>query len=182
MQIISGAFRGRKLIIHKTDSTRPTRCTVRESVFNILDRHKIRNANVLDLFAGTGAYGAETISRGAKHVVFVDSDASAVDVVRKNVLPLLKSATSEILQDDWERVLKERLIGKKFDIVFLDPPYSTDLGEKAIDLLYEHGMINNGGVIVYETDKEYSQKVDRFSVKQKKYGRAYLYFLALKDN
>ena len=130
MNIITGKFKGRKLISLESDKTRPTLARVKESLFNMI-ADKIGGSVVLDLFSGSGALGIECYSRGAGFVYFNDKNPEAKKVITKN----LKGETEgfKILNLDYLDALNE--IKEKLDIVFLDPPYDSDFGEKAIYIL-----------------------------------------------
>ncbi|MBE5813380.1 MAG: 16S rRNA (guanine(966)-N(2))-methyltransferase RsmD [Clostridiales bacterium] len=147
MRIISGQFRGRKLKTLEGMNTRPTADRVKESLFNILNT-KVYDANVLDLFAGSGALGLEALSRGAASCVFVDSSKEAIDIVKENVDLCKVQENSKIINKDYLEVLKN--INNKFDIIFVDPPYSKGIEivvlENVKDILTEDGMV------IIETD------------------------------
>ena len=123
MQIITGKYRARKLIGVDSTDTRPTLARVKESVFNLIF-DKIEGKVVLDLFAGSGAYGAECISRGAKEVFFVDQTEKAIKTIKTNTqkmtekFEVIKSSFLDALSSFEKRNLK-------FDVVFLDPPYTV---------------------------------------------------------
>lgn len=146
MRVISGKFRGRKLVCPEGLDVRPTTDRVKENLFNLL-QFRIQNSVVLDLFSGSGALGIEAISRGAKEVWFADQSVKSIAYLKEN----LRNAEFEggILTADFRAAL-ERLSGKKFDLIFLDPPYSKGLAEKAIEILVKNDMLPVGGVMVYE--------------------------------
>jgi len=173
MQIISGKDRGKKLMNIFNDTTRPTTGRVRENVFNII-AERIRDATVLDPFAGTGANAAECISRGAKTVIVNDSNPVAVDAINKNMKSIGGPAATQMDAID----LIHKLRDMKFDIVFLDPPYDGNMGPRIIELLTKFDMVRNGGVIVFETDSAHEPiTFDHYNVREKTYGRAKIYFL-----
>jgi len=177
MQIISGKFRGKKLIEFVTDTTRPTTNRVRENIFNIVGS-SVRGAVVLDLFAGGGAFSAECESRGARRVVANDVNSRAVEFIKKNT-----NNTIEIYNLDYRDLLL-KLKGQKFDIVFLDPPYDSDYGELALQMLTQFDMLNDGAVAVFECEHELDLNdsvFENFDVKEKKYGRARVYVLTFKS-
>ena len=181
MQIISGKYRGKKLLHYSNRQTRPTIGRIRESIFNVLADmlpNGFADVTVLDLFAGSGAYGLESYSRGAKEVVLNDVDAKAVEVIRKNAKAM--GCNAVIMQKDYLSALKE-LSDREFDIVFLDPPYDSDFGLLAIDKV----KVKEGGVIVFETDETFAEKHDiefaGYHVKQKIYGDKIIYFLRKVD-
>ena len=171
MRIIAGKYRGRKLAEFFNDTTRPTTDRVKENVFNVLSNIiNFDGASVLDLFAGTGQYGIECLSRGASFVAFNDVDAAAVSVIKKNLRDV--HGNYMIINKEYP----DALTYKKYDLIFLDPPYATELGIDAIKIIVEKKLLTANGVIVFETDKA-DLTFGGFSVTTKKYGTAYIYFL-----
>ena len=150
MRIISGKFKGRRLHGIPGNSIRPTSDRVREALFNILGR-KCRQAVVLDLFAGTGALGLEAVSRGAKEVVFVDKSSRALDLIRKNIALCGVAGQACVLKWDISRSLAcLGRCGRLFDLVFIDPPYATDLAAKTLYHLEAQPVLGCGSQIVIE--------------------------------
>ncbi len=150
MRIITGTARGLKLKTPDGFSTRPTADRVKESLFNILNgliTFAEINA-VLDIFAGTGALGLESISRGAKSATFVD--AATTEILRENVRRT-KFTDCTILRGDFDKILR-RLGEQKlaFDLIFSDPPYATDFAQKSLTLVAQLNLLNVGGLIVVE--------------------------------
>ena len=152
MRIISGRYRGRKLIPPRDNEVRPTTDRIKETVFNIL-APRIPGARVLDLFAGSGALGIECLSRGADEVIFVDMSPESVALVHRNLKGL--DGNFRVVQADYAAALG-RLDGR-FDIVFIDPPYEAGLGEKAVSEIFARGLLEEDGVICYEhsSDRRY---------------------------
>lgn len=149
MRIISGMRRGMKLKALDGLNTRPTTDRVKESVFNII-QFAIPCGSVLDLFSGSGALGIEAISRGCDHCVFVDSQKSAIDIVRENLSSAKFMDKAEIHNSEAEIYLKS--CNKSFDIIFLDPPYNKGFLEPVLRLIYEKKLLNDDGIIVIETE------------------------------
>ena len=175
MKIISGKYRGKNLIEYSNQTTRPTIGRVRESIFNVLaNMVNFHDAIVLDLFAGTGAYGIECHSRGAKEVIFNDADLKAFNTIKTNCKSVNCDGT--VLNLDYKNAL-EKLINKKFDIVFLDPPYDSDFAKFAI----ENVKLSADCVVVFETDKP-DLEFESFDVRTKSYGIATIYFLHNQKN
>ena len=147
MRVVSGSARGCRLQPVPGMNTRPTTDRVKENVFNLIQDH-VRDADVLDLFAGTGQLGIECLSRGAASAVFVDRRADAVKLIRENLkLTELQDRARVVAGDSMEflRSLRER-----FDIVFLDPPYEAGLLEPAVAHLTAFDILNPHGIIVAE--------------------------------
>ena len=145
MRIISGTARGRKIIAPDGLNTRPTLDRVRENLFNIIQT-RIFSARVLDLFAGSGTLSFEAISRGAHHAVLCDHNRNAYRTEKENAEILGFSDRVEFLHCDWKTAVeKMKDQEKKFDIIFLDPPYQlrdlTDLFARIEPLLDENGII-----------------------------------------
>ena len=148
MRVITGTARGRKLSAVPGEDTRPTSANVKEAVFNII-QFDIQGRRVLDLFAGTGQMGIETLSRGAAHAVFVDSRAEAAKTVWENVKLTGFQDQSTVLPADALGVLERTR--DKFGLVFLDPPYGSDLLEKTLKKIWEFDILTAGGIIVCES-------------------------------
>ena len=150
LRIISGELKGKKLYTPRGDTIRPTGNRQREAIFNILS-HRVRHANVLDLFAGTGALGIEALSRGATSAVFVDIDKSIVSVLEKNVKSCRLEDKSTVLHWDVRRRLDPlNTIATSFNLVFMDPPYNQNYVIPAIDNLHLIGCLDTAAVIVVE--------------------------------
>ncbi|MBR1646218.1 MAG: 16S rRNA (guanine(966)-N(2))-methyltransferase RsmD [Selenomonadaceae bacterium] len=150
MRIITGKARGLKLKTPNGLSTRPTADRVKESLFNILNGliNFSEVENVLDIFAGTGALGLESISRGAKSATFID--AATTEILRENIRRT-KFTDCIILRGDFEKNLR-RLCEKtlSFDLIFSDPPYATGLAQKSLMLVAQMNLPKIGGLIVVE--------------------------------
>lgn len=171
MRVISGSARGKKLITSDGLDVRPTLDRVKESVFNMI-AFDIPDANVLDLFSGSGSLGIEALSRGAKECIFVDKSSQSVSITKKNLeaTRLLDSAC--ILNTDSIEFIKST--NKKFDIIFIDPPYESDLYTKSLSAIKDADILSDDGFIVLEYDTEITPdfSTDGFElVKEKKYGR-----------
>ncbi|MCP5322467.1 MAG: 16S rRNA (guanine(966)-N(2))-methyltransferase RsmD [Candidatus Paracaedibacteraceae bacterium] len=182
MRIIRGELAGKLLIMPKSGLTRPTSDKVRQAVFNILDHHSempsLKEAWVLDAFAGTGALGFEALSRGAGKVTFVD-------IQREMILNLynlinnwnLKGRTHVLAQD----ILTLPEAEKAVDYIFCDPPYGKNLINLSIEHLYEQGWIHSDTVIIAEMHKK--DVIDlKFSIEilqEKKYGDTKIIFFKL---
>ena len=152
MQIIRGKFKGRKLIAVPTDATRPTLARIKGSMFDMLDEY-IAGSNVLDLFAGSGALGIECVSRGAKHVVFVDNQKESIKTIKTNLKQQLDGVT--LVESDYERALFSfAKSGQKFDLVLLDPPFDSDYLEKVLYLLHKKELLDNGAIIMCEMNNK----------------------------
>ncbi len=153
MQITGGVHKGAKLAAPKGQATRPTSARTREAVFNILahgiEGFAIASTRVLDLFAGTGALGLEAISRGSSFCLFVDDQADARAFIRQNVETLGLTGHTKVFKRDATNLgpIQAR---KPCDLVFADPPYDKQLGEKAMVSLRDGGWLVPGAILVLE--------------------------------
>lgn len=154
MRIIAGTARGRLIVAPKGMDTRPTLDHVRESLFNII-RPYLVDAEVLDLFAGSGALGLEALSCGAKGAVFVDHARAAGEAVRRNMETLGFGGKARFLSCDWQTALK-KLGGKRFDLVFLDPPYRMREAKALLETLLAADVMARDGLVIYEHAKDFS--------------------------
>lgn len=174
IRITGGENRSRLLETPNTTLTKPTMDKVRAAVFNALG-DSVKNAKVLDLFAGSGSYGFEALSRGAMKVTFVDSSYEAIKVIKKNASNLNRDNV-EILNYDVLAYLNQN--SREFDIIFADPPYKLDVYEALVKTLIERKIIGDGGIIVLESEKELNIDESLFkSVRFYKYGLAKIYIL-----
>ena len=164
MRIISGTAKGRKILSPKNEgritekgeikATRPTLDRVKESMFNILG-HKVYDAVVLDMFAGTGSLGLECASRGANKIVFLERFKETYDILLENVNNLGFTSVSKVyMKDSYEFIKSLASSGEKFDIIFVDPPYLNHMVDRAVKLIAEFDLLNADGVIVTKYDKE----------------------------
>lgn len=175
MQVITGKYRARKLVGVDGTETRPTLARVKESIFNLI-QGKVESAVVLDLFAGSGAFGIECISRGAKQVFFVDESKAAINAINTNTRNI--SEDFEILNLDYKAaLLKFAQKSIQFDLVFLDPPYKSGFAIDALKLLFTNNLLRDGATVVVEHEFENDlQNVDSCYImeKSRKYGIAYV--------
>ena len=172
MRIVGGKYKSRVLSGFEGDKIRPTSDKTRESLFNIL-QNRIYGAEFLDLFCGTGAMGIEALSRGAKFVTFNDADRNSLNLLRKNLEKLKVTEDYQIKNYDALVFLKNA--DKKYDIIFIDPPYKTDLGERAIASILN--SLKDDGVAILESETPFTGAIDGLKVvDERKYGRARLTF------
>jgi len=146
MRIISGSARGRKLKEPVGNKIRPTSDKVKESVFNIV-QFDIEGRRVLDLFAGSGQYGIEALSRGAQNVVFIDSAEESVKLIKENLKICGFSGQAYVIARDALRSLEG---DEKFDLIFIDPPYETQLAVRAVEKIVEFDKLNINGIMICE--------------------------------
>ena len=166
MRIISGKYRGRKLKGFDIDGTRPTMDRVKESIFGMIQGY-VSNSIVLDLFAGSGALGLEALSNGASKVILCDKNSISIKTILENSLGM---DNVKVIKTDYKKFLKETDL--KFDIIFLDPPYSSNMLGKAIKIIEERELLNCGGVVVCESEGVCACSYDL--IKERRYGSKYV--------
>ena len=148
MRVISGEYRGRKLLEPEGRDVRPTTDQVKEAMFNII-QFDIEGRRVLDLFAGTGQLGIEALSRGARECIFVDSVRDSLRLVKENLHRCGVSARTE--QSDALSFLRRR---ERFDLIFVDPPYDSALAPEVMEAVKAFDILSKGGIMVVETRRE----------------------------
>jgi len=155
LRVIAGEFRGRKLALPRGADIRPTADRVREALFASLGA-AVRDAEVADLCAGTGALGIEALSRGAASAVFVERDARVRASLRLNLDALGLGERAVVVAADavsWLR--SQATAGLSFDLLIADPPYASDILARLSECLYEHpDLVRPGGVVVFEAGAE----------------------------
>lgn len=150
MHIIGGEKKGHQLFGPGPEEIRPITHLVRKAIFDLL-RQVVEGAEFLDLFAGTGSVGLEALSQGAKNCFFVDRLPEAIELISKNVEELNYSDRTRIYRSGVSEALEQfESLDHRFDIVFVGPPYETDLAEQTLNQLDELKVVNPAGVIVVE--------------------------------
>lgn len=150
MRIISGTARGRRLQEPADYNVRPTTDKVKESIFNII-QFDIEGRKILDLFAGSGQLGIEALSRGAASVTFVDRAPDSLKLVKKNIAASGLGENAKVVAADSIAFLSS---GEKFDIIFIDPPYSSDLLDKSLASINRFDILRENGIIVCESQRD----------------------------
>ena len=178
MRIIGGQARGRTIIAPAGSKTRPTQDYVRESLFNII-RWDVQDARVLDLFAGTGALSLESVSRGARSAVLVDTDRDACAAIRRNIETARMGESCRLLQKDYRAAMDQLAReGCAFDVVFLDPPYRMENTGEICAALYDRGLLAEAFLLVVEHRRGCAPLLDaRFEAfDQRNYGDTQITF------
>ena len=182
MRVISGTARGKKLTSLEGLETRPTLDRVKEALFNIL-QFDIKDSKVLDLFSGSGALAIEALSRGAEKAILCDFSKQAIKIVNKNLEETKLKGKAEVLNKDYLETLKIlNKENKKFDIIFLDPPYKTDYIYISIEKILEYNLLAEDGIIIAETDDEEKieklKKIEDIEIYDaRKYGIVHIIFI-----
>ena len=151
MRIISGDSKGKKILEPKDLNTRPLKDLTKESIFNILIHSNkfnvlLQNSNVLDLFSGVGSFGLECLSRGSGYVTFVENYNNVLPVLKENIVNLGYQKNSSIIENDIINNLNFKIFKKKFDIIFLDPPYKKKRLSPVLNNIIESDILNNHGI------------------------------------
>ncbi len=177
IRIVAGKYRSRMIKTPPSNLTMPTKESTREGIFSALGE-KITNAEVLDLFSGSGALAIESLSRGAKHAVMVDSSLESIRIINEN-LALLKETSAEVLNMDYEDALSKFSQEKRtFDIIFLDPPYKDNIYKHIINVLIRDKMLSKFAIIVVESNHNIIFDETLFTkIKSYKYGYSIVYIL-----
>lgn len=180
MRIISGKARGTKLYTLEGDITRPTLDRVKESLFNII-QNEIVGSSFLDMFSGSGAIGLEAASRGAKEVILCEKNKEAISVIKKNIEKTHLDV--KLYEMPYEKMLES--LDKKIDIVYIDPPYKTDLVYESVKKMLNLDLLGSESLIIIETDEEerVGKQISKLEVEiinKRKYGRINLIFLKRK--
>ena len=186
MRVIGGSLKGKKLLIPLDKSTRPLRDMVRESIFNILGHSSkvpkdINNSKVLDLFSGTGSFGIECLSRGAKEVIFFENYSNSTKVLKNNIFNLKLENKTKVYESNAYNLKETNLKNEIFDVIFLDPPFK----DKEINILINQIKIlkiaDINTIIIIHRNKKSVDKIPMFLnvLDEKNYGLSKILFSKL---
>ena len=184
MKIISGYLKNKKIILPSDKSTRPLKSLVRESIFNIIEHSKIFNleikdSDVLDLFSGIGSFGLESISRGAKKVIFCENYKPSLKILKKNIFNLNCSERTLVLENDiCGKNFFHNLSSKKFDIIYLDPPFKEKRINEILENINNKKLLKKNGMLIMHRNRK---AIDNFNnlilvKKEKVYGLSKIIF------
>ena len=186
MRIISGDFRGKKILEPKNIKTRPLKDLTKESIFNIINHSNkfkinLKKSNILDLFSGVGSFGLECLSRGAKYVAFVENYIGVLPILKKNILSLKNIKNYIVIENNINSKEFFSILHEKFEIIFLDPPYNDKNLATILENICINQILNKKGVIIVHRHKN---EEDLFPtqlkiVEEKIYGLSKIIFLAL---
>ena len=185
MRIISGAFRGKKILEPNDSETRPLKDLTKESIFNIISHSNkfkinLNNSNILDLFSGVGSFGIECLSRGVKNVVFIENYHGVLPILKKNLANLKSAKNYKIIDKD---IINSKIlcdINGRFDIIFLDPPYKDkNLQDLLINIHVKKILKRNGIIIIHRHKNEKEIFPSYYQILlEKKYGISKIVFLS----
>ena len=178
MRIITGSARSVRLItLEGEEVTRPTSERVKEALFSMI-QFDLEGRRVLDLFAGSGQLGLEALSRGASSALLSDVDRNACDVIKKNAQKTKLYEKTRVLNTDYKAVIRGCQGREKFDVVFLDPPYASDMLQDAIDCMVRADILADGALICCESNRDIPFGGNGLYVKRfSRYSQTYLTIL-----
>ena len=153
MRIIGGKFKGKKMYLPIDTNTRPLRDLVKESIFNVIEhsnkfKSHIHNADILDLFSGSGSFGLECFSRGAKEITFIENYTNALKILKKNIFKINAVDKCKIIEEDCFDYFERSKSNKKFNIIFLAPPYREQRINILIEKIKKKIILKKDGIII----------------------------------
>ena len=181
MRIISGKFKGSKLFLPQNKYTRPLKDIVKEAIFNLLNHSKkfsikLEEKYILDLFSGTGSFGLECLSRGAKHVTFVEKNESAINILEQNIQKLKLEKKALVINHSVYKFI-DTSFKEPFNIIFLDPPFREINITKIIDQLKKKKLDKKVLFIIHRHKKSKDIFPNNFKIlDEKKYGLSKITF------
>src|SRR5438876_8300 len=186
MRIVAGKHRGRRIAAPPGDAVRPTSERARDALFNILAHGRFapapifEDARVLDVFAGTGAFGLEALSRGARFATFIEKDRAAREALAANIKALGESGRTRLLAVD--ATLPPRADGP-YDLVFLDPPYRSGLAAAALEALARTGWLSPDALVIVElaARSDFEPPAGFETLEKRRYGAGRLVFLRARE-
>ena len=183
MRIISGQFKGKKILDPKDKNTRPLKDLTKESIFNIIHHSnkiffKLQNSNVLDLFSGVGSFGLEALSRNAGSVTFVENYFNVIKVLKKNIENLELKQKCKVIEKDVFYDLNFAKLNQEYDLIFLDPPFKENKIKSLILKIYASKILKSTGIIIIHRN---SKQTDTFPpelniLEKKTYGNSQIFF------
>tara|TARA_B100001250_G_C19571004_1_gene687624 strand:- start:237 stop:800 length:564 start_codon:yes stop_codon:yes gene_type:complete len=183
MRIISGKFRGKKILEPKDIKTRPLKDLTKESIFNIIEHSKkfsidLKNTEILDLFSGTGSFGIECLSRNVKFVTFVENYFGILPILKKNLENLKETNNYKVIEKNIFDELNFKFLEKKFDIIFLDPPYKESRLKVILNSIFKDKILKRNGVLIIHRHKKQNDEFPETIkiIEKKKYGVSKIIF------
>lgn len=168
MRIITGLYKGRHFEIPRTFKARPTTDFAKENIFNVMNGYiDFEDADALDLFAGTGSISLELLSRGCNQVVSVETDREHANFIRK-CIEKIGTDKCLLIKGDVFRFMKS--CSRRFDFIFADPPYTLTDIPKIPDLIFEYGLLKDGGTFVLEHGKKNDFSTSPYFIEHRAYG------------
>ena len=168
MRIISGDLKGSILYLPESKETRPLKDMARESIFNLLTHSnkitfELKNSKVLDLYAGTGSFGLECLSRGSEKVYFVEKSKNILKILEKNIEKLKLKEKTKIFSIDVPVLIKKKnIFDLKFNLIFCDPPFINKDTENVLDIIFNNNVLENEGIIILHRHKNSKDKYPKY--------------------
>ena len=168
MRIIAGKLKGSILHLPQNKITRPLKDRARESIFNLLTHSnkmsfQFEKSNILDLYAGTGSFGLECLSRQARSVCFIEKAKDARKILEKNIEKLKVKKNVDIFFDDvFDLIKKQNIFKSKFDLIFCDPPFKDLNIEKLIQLICNNNVLRKDGIFILHRNKNTKEKLPNY--------------------
>ena len=164
MRIISGYLKGKKISLPRDNLTRPLKDMVKESIFNIIEHSNnislnLKEATVLDLFSGSGSFGLECISRGAKKVIFNENYNNAIEILEENIKKLGCDSKCHIFKSDSFQLFKN--FDEKIDIIFMDPPFREEKLNEIITGIIEAKILKKNNLIIFHRNKKNKEDLSK---------------------
>ena len=184
MRIIAGQLKGSILHMTNNKSTRPLKDLARESIFNLLTHSnkislQLKNSNILDLYAGTGSFGLECLSRQAKCVYFIENEKFAFEILKKNIEKLkIRNKTKIFFNNVFSLIEKKNIFESKFNLIFCDPPFKNTNIDKLIELISNKNLLKKNGIIVLHRNKSTNEKFPNYFkiIDKRVYGTSKVFF------
>jgi len=184
MRIIAGKLKGITLHLPQNKIIRPLKDRAKESIFNLLTHSnkmsfQFEKSNILDLYAGTGSFGLECLSRQARSVCFIEKKKDAIEILEKNIEKLkVKNKIKIFFNDIFELIEKQNTFKSKFDLIFCDPPFKNTNIEKLIELIFNKNLLNKNGIIILHRRKTTKEKLPNYFeiVEERTYGISKIIF------
>ena len=187
MRIISGLYKGKKILLPTDKNTRPLKDLTKESIFNLIIHSKfskieLEKSNVLDLFAGSGSFGLECLSRKVNFVTFVENYRSVIKILKNNIKTFKIDKNYEIIEEDVFNNNFFQNINKKFDLIFLDPPYKEERIDFILENIIKNKIINQKGLVILHRNKKTKDHfIDKLKiVENRTYGISKIYLIKLR--
>jgi 16S rRNA (guanine966-N2)-methyltransferase len=183
MRIISGSFKGKKILQPKDKYTRPLKDLTKESIFNIIKHSNLFNIEIeksyiLDLFSGVGSFGIECLSRGADSVIFFENYTNVLPILKKNIQNLNSKKKINIFEEDIFKNNIFNFLENKFDIIFMDPPYKEKNLSKLLEKIIKLNLLKKNGIFIIHRHKKEKDDFpkDFIILKEKSYGISKIIF------
>ena len=183
MRIISGQYKGKKILEPLDKNTRPLKDLTKESIFNIIKHSNkldfnLNNSNILDLFSGIGSFGLEALSRNANFVTFVENYLSVVKILRKNIQNLNLGQKTKVIEKDILSNLDFTELNQKYDLIFIDPPFKEKKIKHLILNIYRSEILSSSGIIIIHRNSKYDDVFPKeLNILEKKtYGVSQIFF------